>query len=528
MDNGQNAIKVFSLGEDGLYLDEFFGSFGYGDGLNEKGLTRFNSPSLISASEKCVSVYDEGNARIVTIIDGITQPSKYVEGVEALCAAGSNGKYGVWYKKGDRIYSYDPATATSAAEYRLPNLQYIGFNGSVSAVADGKVYVFKNNAFEELFSAKGKVASGMHDGIYYAYDDGFTMYKDGAVIITVDTDISFESFSSDYKGNLWLKNGKKVYAYLRLPSSFEKSEYDLPAYFSDLCLTSLGKAYAVYENTIVSLSLPVASSLDEGTFEGEKYTENYKMFSSKGCWAYESLDNYESIIRLEEGAASVLFEKLEYLQGEYFRGEILRNGSYHRIYVASSDVELLENQTSEDLFVKYMGVDREPKGYEYPSKSASAITDIPRDVALEVVYTVGVEGDYWYAVVNDGKVCYVEKNNNYVVDVRPYEEIKRFYAYISLDRLGGSCSIYAYPDEDSEVLGLFTDGAKVETPEEIDYDEEFTRIRYNDGYAYVKTSYLQEKGLTVGQKFALIFGGVSLALVIVPLVLVAVIRKRRK
>ena len=315
---------------------------------------------------------------------------------------------------------------------------------------------------------------------------------------------------------------------MRLPSSFNKKEYDLSVDATSIAATSSGGVYALYKNAIISISLPVASSLDEGEFSGEKYEDNYRLASSKGCWAYESLDNYESILRLEEGVTSVLFEKVEYLGGVYYRGEILRNGEYRRTYVAEGDLEILENRVEEGLYVKYMGLDREPKGYEYPSKSAKAVVDIPKDIALEVVYSVGAEGDVWYAVKADGKTCYVEKNNNYVVDKKPYVEIKRYYAYVSLTRLGGSCPIYASPDEESEVLALLTDGAKVEMPETIDYDEEYTRIRYEEGYAYVKTAYLQEKGLTIGQKFAIIFGSVAFVLTVVPLVLVFVIRRRKR
>gem|GEM_PF-5037699 len=526
LDNARNAIKVFSIGQDEMILVEMYGSYGYGSGDNEKGLTRFVAPDKLSAVNDGVCVYDKGNGKIVTILDGKTLPVKIVDGVDALTLIYQDG-YRVWYAYQDVLYSYDPLTPSEVAEYSLPEPALsLGWNGVLNIATQTKLYLLKNDTMTLYDGIQGEFSVGMHDGVSYIKTaDGITMYKDKEEIISL-TCSDFESFASDYKGNIWTLNGDLITAYVRRLDGFDSLEYYLLPIVKDLTLLKEGRAFAIFADTIVELSLPVADVKEETTFKGETYTQDYKMMKLTKCWAYQVPDNYESITEIKEGTVSVAFEKIEYQGVQYYLGEILRDGKYDKVYVKADNVEFLQSVDGDGKYVKYAGLDREPKGYAYPSKSAESVVDIPKNTPLEVLSEVGDGEDIWYQIVVDDKKVYVEKNNNYVLDVKPYEEIKRYYAKVALSRLGESIKVYSEPSFDSEVLDYFIDGTKVEMPEELNAEQEFTKIRYNDSYAYVQTEYLIEKGLTGVQRFVLIFGSIAFVLACLPVMIFAILRRK--
>ena len=95
-------------------------------------------------------------------------------------------------------------------------------------------------------------------------------------------------------------------------------------------------------------------------------------------------------------------------------------------------------------------------------------------------------------------------------------------------KMGEKITVYASHDENSEIIGSYEDGESVNTliEQSVDYGE-FTKILYNDEYAFVKTDNLT-KGLSYNQKLAVIIAsGVVGALIVIGIFSFLIYKKKR-
>lgn len=542
-DNGQGAIKVFN--EEGT-LVEMLATYGNGTGDSTKGLLRFNSPSLISVSDSYIAVYDKGNSRVllldkdfnVTInqpIEGEVQSVAICNGTlvyainSSIFTVTEQGEEPLQYDFNEKILSlcYDGTRLTAFTKNTCYLYGGISFTPIISEI---------NTWGEGLFEKErdySKIIGGKHDGILYLIDDlnhCATMYKNYSEVIKLNNLPEHESISSDIKGNLWILNGGKVYAYNQVLDSYTLTEYSLDATFSCLRITNSGNAYAITGHSIASLELQTAKE-ESGVEEIEEY--DYPCSSielSSGAWGYQNPDNFENVIYLSGNAKYPLFKTITYNEKAYYYTELCENGKYIKAFLPISHGEKVEMEESDNEYVKYSGIDRTPKGYAYPSNTAPSVIDIERGIGYKVLGIISLTaeglGNDWYLLEYDNQTFYVKKEG-YVKDENPLVEIERYFARAKTTTSGGKIYIYATPSLEGEIIDWVTDGNKIELTEKFDSTSEFSEIRYNDKIAYILSSNVQENGLTAGQTFAIIFSIIIVGVTASLLVIAKIAKQRR-
>lgn len=543
-DNGQKAIKIFN--EEGVLI-EMLATYGNGVGDNSKGLLRFDNPSLIAVDSNSIAVYDKGNSRILLLDEDfdviINQP---IEGEVSTLAVFNNT---ILYAIDSYIYSVEQECEPLQYQFEEKVLCIYSDGVRLNAFTKTNCYVYDSASFipvnkqtidswgESIFAKErdySKIIGGNHKGVLYLFDNlnrSAIMYKDFAEVFALNGLPEYESVACDIKGNLWFLKGNVISAYERALDSHKLTEYNCNNTFNCLRITPSGEAFALTGHTIASLNLSTASSETDLEDVAEYDYPCATISLPEGAWGYSNPDNHESVIYLKGDARYPLFKTIIYNEKSYYYTELCHNGNYIKVFLPESKGN--KSPMSEALieYVKYSGIDRSPKGYQYPSNSAPAVFDIERGVGYKVIGIVSLTaeglGNDWYLLESNNQHFYVKKEG-YVKDEKPFVEVERHYVRAKTSSSGTKIYIYATPSLDGEIIDWVTDGYKIELTGEFDKDSEFSEIRYNDEIAYILSANIQAKGLTAGQSFAIIFSIIIVGVTVALLVIAKIVKQRRR
>lgn len=520
VDNGQNAVKVFNSD---FELYALYGSYGQGVGDNGRGLTRFRSPKLLCYDAERLALFDEGNARIVLMNHSLQVLATYsTSGVSGLCL-----KDGIWVSSNKTLYKFDYDFKLEKTYTHDAQILSLTTDSKNVFVRDSKKIYTVGDSFAEYsseISVSGVMSGGKHEGVFYdVADESVIMYKDGKVIISCDVP-EHDYFSIDCRGNLFGGKGKNIYVYLRQLDGFAEKTFETELDLNEVVITANGSIFGISQNGLAKITYSEIVS-SESDFVNPSITYPVKAIRLKEkCLGYVRPDNYESVIEAD-AKSYVLFAKTTFEGHDYYYTEALKNGRYVDLYIPAEYAEELADGNIDNEFIKYGGTDLEPKAYEYPSLTASAVCSIVKGQSYKVLRVVADDWK-WYEIQVDDKVCYVN-GANYISAEPLYKTVERYYLRAKSDVLGEQVTLYSSPDENSEIIDYVGEGTVLELTEPYDENSEFLQIRYNKGIAYVKTKNIQKDGLTESQKFALCFAGAVVGLTAVFGVLSLIVRRRK-
>ena len=518
VDNGQKAVKVF---DEEYNLIELYGSEGEGTSDNMNGLTRFRNPKYLTASGDYLALFDEGNNRIVLLdVEGNVQNYVEAQGVRGLAILN-----GIWFATPNKIVKLD---------YEMNVEVEIDTSDIIDSLVTDKTNIFVKSG-NDLYKVKGKkleqiedisvgeIYGGKHDGVLYSVNNStFSMLKDGKEIISAGLG-EYSFFAVDYQGNVIYGKDNKLTLMTRKLDGFDVSTYETNLAVHDLVITNLGNVFALSDNALVKVDFHAVSS--ETTFEKPEKTYPFKSIKvEEMIFGYTRPDNYESVVEVGE-SSFILFATIEYEGNKFYFTELLRDGNYVEFYIPENCATISENVIEENQYVKYGGTDAFPCAYAYPSNSAAPVLNIDKETSYKVTRLISADWN-WYELLVDGKICYVNALN-YITAEPPYIPVERYYMRAKADSFGKMISLYADPDQNSEVIGTVGEGFVLELTEPYTKDKEFLQVRYNNRVAYVKTVNVQKDGLTEGQKFALCFAGVVVGITAIFGILSLIVRRRK-
>lgn len=520
VDNGQNAVKVFNSD---FELYALYGSYGQGVGDNDRGLTRFRSPKFLCYDAERLALFDEGNARIVLMNHSLQVLATYsTSGVSGLCL-----KDGIWVSSNKTLYKFDYDFKLEKTYTHDAQILSLTTDSKNVFVRDSKKIYIVGDSFAEYNSEitiSGIMSGGKHEGVFYdVAEQSVIMYKDGKVIISCDVP-EHDYFSIDCRGNLFGGKGKNIYVYLRQLDGFVEKTFETELDLNEVVITANGSIFGISQNGLAKITYSEIVS-SESDFVNPSITYPVKAIRLKEeCLGYVRPDNYESVIEAD-AKSYVLFAKTTFEGHDYYYTEALKNGRYVDLYIPAEYAEELADGNIDNEFIKYGGTDLEPKAYEYPSLTASAVCSIVKGQSYKVLRVVADDWK-WYEIQVDDKICYVN-GANYISAEPLYKTVERYYLRAKSDVLGEQVTLYSSPDENSEIIDYVGEGTVLELTEPYDENSEFLQIRYNKGIAYVKTKNIQKDGLTESQKFALCFAGAVVGLTAVFGVLSLIVRRRK-
>lgn len=536
VDKGQSAVKVFDA--DGNYLT-MYGTYGADDG-------RLNSPSSIALGDHLAAIIDDANARTV-VLNLDTGAYLHFNGLaSSVATAGSR----VYIAEEDLVTAYDYSRPSLPTAPYTQTIYYLPAD-VVSVCSDGvTVYALTTDCLYVLRSSEDAVAqiyvhavaakAGRHTGIVYIQTDRtITPFKDMQEVgVSVDvSDLDVLDFDVDYCGNVYvLTVDGALYVYQRIEAGYQRSSLALTAPLRALSITADGLVYGLSQSALVSLDIPVRTRLNSAYPEPQWDQPVSVVQVTDAVWGYASPNNYESVVRVPAGTYAMRMADHTYQGVDYYYIEfalsIVGNVRYERVYVPRTAATQIAYTEPTDMYVRYDGAAATTGVYPYPSYSATATTTVPKaDATFKVLRIMGVqEGQTvwsWYMVeVSDGVAGYVAADN-YVTAEPPYREVERYYARCVAGKLGEKVSVYALPDEGSEVVASLVDGTKIELTAPYDADSRFTCIRLDDREVYILTANVTTRSLTGGQTFALILSVVVICAAAVTLVLYLLVKKRR-
>lgn len=170
--------------------------------------------------------------------------------------------------------------------------------------------------------------------------------------------------------------------------------------------------------------------------------------------------------------------------------------------------------------------------YRYPYSGSEVLTTVSIYDELVVIDNVAEQDgtqvwDYYtVSYVKGGEIItgYVEKT-----DVSQYTALKPptilKTVKISSGSIGSLVYLYVLPSEDSAQVAALTDGTELDLAEEYNKNSTWTKVVYNDTYAYVKTSQISQKGLTAVQITLIV---ISSVVVVASVVMLVIMKKKRK
>ena len=536
VDNGQSAVKVYDAS--GAFLT-MYGTWGVDDG-------RLNAPTAVALDSVFAVIRDDGNARTV-VVDLATGTYTHEVGLAASIAT-VGGK--VYIAEEDVVTCYDYARPDSPLVPYTKTVYYLPAD-VLSVCTDGAtIYALTADCLYVLRSTDDPVAQiyvhavaakvGRQMGIVYIQtDNAITVFKDLVEVgVSVDiTDIDVADFDVDFCGNVYVLTVEgALHVFLRTETGYEHSTIALSAPLRALSITAEGMVYGLSQSALVALDLPVRTR-ENSAYPAPEWDLPVSVVEVVDTvWGYASPNNYESVVRVPAGTYAMRMADHTYQGVDYcyieFALSTVGNVRYERVFVPrEAAVEIAYSEPTE-MYVRYDGATETTGVYPYPSYSATATMTVSKaDATFKVLRLMGVkEGTLvwgWYMVeLADGLAGYVAADN-YVAAELPYKEVERYYARCVAGKLGEKVTVYASPDEGSEVVATLVDGTKVELTAPFDADREFTCIRLDDREVYIRTANVTTRPLTSGQSFALILGIVVICAAAVTLVLYLLVKKRR-
>ncbi|MBQ9145527.1 MAG: hypothetical protein IJX70_03590 [Clostridia bacterium] len=548
VDNGQAAIKVYDTD---YQLVQMFGSRG-------NSLGRLSSPTALSVGQ-VVAVNDKGNQR-VSIYDPAAKKYYLLDYVADELAVSGNH---VYVAVGGLVHQYRIAQGQVQliCTFDLAVVEHVDALVAVCdeayALAEGKLYclhrqsgidrpqvseqVWESEDGNPFLNAVDLVAGRHADVLYLVTKDGqetyVTPYKEGiSVGVSEQISSAYSHIEADYCGNLYVLSAQdgKLYTHVRNLNGYQvvEEEVDLIGLSFN---TADGAVYGLRAHALLKLPLTVATE-QNSQYDHPAMDEWRKPYQSilttQAVWGYAACDNYESLVRVEEGKLGLLLAEHTYMGNDYYYVEIeIHPGERAvRIYLPKDQTQLMPSSTpTAEQWVRYNGADAVTGIYPYPSYEATATHNITTDRALfKIIRIVGVyEGQMvwpWYEIEYEGERGFVCADHYVTAEIQ-HPTVERFYARVVANRLGETIPVYVAPSTEAEVFTTLVDGTEIELVSPYDEDSEWTVIRLDDVEYYVLTANVTQSALTNGQTFAIILAGVVLLAAIVTFLMYKLVKR---
>ena len=452
---------------------------------------------------------------------------------------------------------YEYGSAPTPKDYSFPSDCHF-----VAALPGGTVYassgrnIYEKKADVSAFSPSAIVADGTIDGMTVGIG-GNTLYlmtgnrisayyvENGVKIASLTTNLAVKGFAVDYRGNLYLVAGKKLYRYERVLNEYASTPeaYDLPVGyedFSDLAFDSEGNAYLIADHNVLIYPKEAFSvCIKEGDFTDDVPAEHPIFICevvSDTAIAYVSPGNFEEISVLGKGERLMCDARVSFGGSEYYRAKTKQG----KVYLAVGDAKRYA-ASAEPPFRKarcLIPAIGEPRGvniYVEPDEEGEILfASLGRDVIFDVIAYVAVDengADVWnYLLVSyEGKEGYVNFDDVVSTDADPAPMPKTVDMQAKSDGLGKTVAIYREASLDSEVVGTFTDGSTIRVIVPFDPESDFTAILYKinnkDEICYVLSANVGQNGLSAGQILAIVL---SVVAVIGSVLTVLILRANKK
>ena len=452
---------------------------------------------------------------------------------------------------------YEYGSAPTPKDYPFPSDCHF-----VAALPGGTVYassgrnIYEKKADVSAFSPSAIVADGTIDGMTVGIG-GNTLYlmtgnrisayyvENGVKIASLTTNLAVKGFAVDYRGNLYLVAGKKLYRYERVLNEYASTPeaYDLPVGyedFSDLAFDSEGNAYLIADHNVLIYPKEAFSvCIKEGDFTDDVPAEHPIFICevvSDTAIAYVSPGNFEEISVLGKGERLMCDARVSFGGSEYYRAKTKQG----KVYLAVGDAKRYA-ASAEPPFRKarcLIPAIGEPRGvniYVEPDEEGEILfASLGREVIFDVIAYVAVDengADVWnYLLVSyEGKEGYVNFDDVVSTDADPAPMPKTVDMQAKSDGLGKTVAIYREASLDSEVVGTFTDGSTIRVIVPFDPESDFTAILYKinnkDEICYVLSANVGQNGLSAGQILAIVL---SVVAVIGSVLTVLILRANKK
>ena len=537
-----SAVKVFTITSTGKLYNYMYGTKG-------TGLRRLNKPNNLTSRGNTLYISDTMNDRVIKYNLDI---NNNITGTP-LSIGSSGNTEGLFIMPDSIAMDYTSGLyigdSTGRLQYFLRDVfvRDYSFNSItdivissndtvfVSDSVDNKVYykTKDNSEFNTLLSldtAPLNLAVSMSGNIIYiATNDGILAYSlKGDLmpfnIIYDDYDIdSIVAFNVDYNGNIFiLTNGlsPKIYRFSRSINSYTLSQIML---FDDLeqpllnplgmSLNDDGRLFIANSDhhslIVVSSDVTNASTEITSTYEHPTTIVNPTRIAYVKNFAtiYYNPSNYEDITSINEGECVPVLNESTYDGIHYYYIEY----EGKKAYIRQIDTILMNAGAAPMEYVKPLHPTLDI--YLYPSPNSPKIFNaIERNTLIQVISNVAERDSIqmwnWYEVRYSNTTGYVLKTE-VIPATMPVVEVVTHNAKIRSPILGERVNMYSLPDSHSAIIDTIADGTKVELDAPIDYNSEYTLIKYNDVTGYVRSEHLIDSGLTTGQILAIVLAVIT-------------------
>ena len=520
LDGEEGAVKVY--GYDGSYR-KMIGSYGY-------DLGRLNAPVALTVSGEKVYVADAKRGsefgETLRALKGrqIVAPTDIAVTDDVVYVA-DNGT--LYEYNSALLYQKESSVETNACRYVTASP-----NGTIYAASGKTVCVRKagESSFKKKMTVEQEITGmsvGMGGNILYLLTGGvLSAYSESSVLIaTLDTGLAVKGFAVDYRGNVYVVSGARLYRYERIPTGYaEPVRYDLPtgyASYGDLALNEKGDAYLIADHNV--LIYPKAafgvSVKEDGEFEDHEPSVHPRFVAEvikDTAIAYVSPGNFEDITIIPIGTRLMCYATVDFSGAKYLRAEWTTG----TVYLAKSDVTVYEEGAAPfsrarcllSVFgenVVGVNIYREPSYLEIEKGTAPLFAALGKENVFDVLSVVAVDQtgkDAWgfYRVSYQGTEGYVRADEVVSVDADPQPMPKTYDVQVKSDGLGKTVSIYKEASRESEVVATLSDGSRIKSLEPIDQNKEFTMVLYEGEVCYVLTSNIGQGGLSGGQILAIV------------------------
>lgn len=377
---------------------------------------------------------------------------------------------------------------------------YITSNTNAIGAADLNADILVNNLNDvsSITYTNGKVYANSNTGIYSIDTNSKTATK---VLDTVNAESSIRTATYNDQDFIFISNNNAIIQYVVLDSGIE------------------------YYNKFDNVPYEHPTSFDILTVA--KLNESAKLFSSpKNLQVKEDLTEGSYILILcekEDSDVNTTYLYVATLSGT--TGYIKKDVDLTHIENESNANELQIGQYAQ-------GLHQSTKIYKSPYDSSQVIDTVDIFTRLVVINNVGevdkvqVWPYYKVSYVKDDQIItgYVKSTS-----VSPYCQLTAptilKSVIVTTKTIGDSVNLYTLPDENSPIITYVVDGTNLNLAEEYDKDSKFTKVVYNDGYAYILTESLQTTGLTSMQITIII---VAAIVFIGTVIMVVILVKRYK
>ena len=410
-------------------------------------------------------------------------------------------------------------------------------NGTVYAASGREVYQKKegDSSFRKAITESAEI-NGLTVGIggqvlYVLSGSEISAYTEsGEPVAFLETGLDVKGFSVDYRGDVYVVSGKKLYKYeRRLEGYAAPATFDLPAAyasFSDVALGENGALYLIADHNVLIFEKEVFSvyTKEDAAFNDNEPSVHPRFVAEvtkDAAIAYVSPGNFEDISIIPKGKKLMCYATVLYQDAPYVRIETEKG----TLYLAKSDVNVFEEGKAPfrqarcllpAIGENVVGVNiyKEPSFIEIEKGTEPLFSSLGKEEVFEVLSVVAADEagkDVWgfYRVSYQGTEGYVLADEVVSPDADPPPMPKTYEVQVKSDGLGKTVSVYSEEDKNSIVVGTLSDGTKIKALEPIDREKEFIKVLYQGEVCYVLSANLSQGGLTGGQVLAIVLSVVA-------------------